>query len=248
MSAVGVIAMSLSLAVSVSLTPALVRARLRTLPRVVRGGSPVSSRMTFVQRSLAMTAASAPGARRRTAALHRRSVVEFVDVLAADLAVGRPMHLAVLAAADESAPSTSLLAEVASAAAAHADVAGALDSASRADGAEALARVAVCWRVAERHGASLSAALVRVADGLRADDDVRREVRTQLSGPRATVRLLAALPFVGLLMGGALDAHPLATAFGTWPGRVCVVVGALLCTTGLLWVERLASAVERGSA
>ena len=60
------------------------------------------------------------------------------------------------------------------------------------------------------------------------------------AGPRATARLLAGLPFLGLIMAAVLGADPLAFLFGTLPGLACLLAGVGLNATGALWTHRLA--------
>ena len=70
--------------------------------------------------------------------------------------------------------------------------------------------LATAWLVCETTGGRLAAPVARLAGGWRDEEQVRREVRAQLAGPRATAVLLAGLPLVGLAMGTALGADPVA--------------------------------------
>jgi len=108
-----------------------------------------------------------------------------------------------------------------------------------------LRALAVCWRVAEHHGTGLATAVAQITASLRAEEEHRRRLAAELAGPRATARLLALLPLVGIAMGQALDADPLRMLVGTTWGRLALVAGIALEVCGAWWVSRIASEVER---
>jgi tight adherence protein B len=85
----------------------------------------------------------------------------------------------------------------------------------------------------------------QVAASARAAEDVRVELEGQLAGPRATARVLAALPLVGLGLGIMLGSDPLSWLLTTVPGRLCFGTGAVLTTVGMWWTSRIALSVER---
>lgn len=119
------------------------------------------------------------------------------------------------------------------------DVPQALREAAREPGADGLAGVSACWRVAVDSGAGLAAGLDRLEAALRAERDQREDVRTQLAGARSTIGLLALLPVVGLAMGWALGADPLRVLLHTPAGLMCLLVGGLLEAAGLWWAARI---------
>ena len=136
---------------------------------------------------------------------------------------------------------------------------GAVAAAARspgADPAEALARVAgahgcallgdlaAAWRVAAETGAPLAGVAARLAASARAEEAVRRELAAQLAGPRATALLLTGLPVVGLLLGAALGADPMAFLLGTAAGRCCLLAGVALVAAGTAWTEAIVSRAE----
>lgn len=99
--------------------------------------------------------------------------------------------------------------------------------------------LAGAWEAAGLSGAPLSDSLARLAealDGLRRLAD-RRDVL--LSGPRATVRLVAALPVLALLLGILLGFDPLPVLFGPI-GGISAVAGAGLLWAGIVWARALA--------
>ncbi|MBG6092429.1 type II secretion system F family protein [Actinomadura viridis] len=114
----------------------------------------------------------------------------------------------------------------------------------REDGAEGLRLLAACWRIGAERGGALATVLDGLATALRDEEAQRQEIATQLAGPRATARLLAGLPLLGLGMAAALGANPLAFLFGTLPGLGCLSAGVGLDLAGLWWTRRLAHAAE----
>ncbi|MFI0354410.1 type II secretion system F family protein [Actinomadura sp. 9N407] len=112
-------------------------------------------------------------------------------------------------------------------------------------GAEGLRLLAACWRIGAERGGTLATVLDGLVAALRDEEAQRQEIATQLAGPRATARLLAGLPLLGLGMAVALGADPLAFLFGTLPGLGCLLSGIGLNVAGLWWTRRLAhSAAE----
>jgi tight adherence protein B len=50
---------------------------------------------------------------------------------------------------------------------------------------------------------------------------------------------------LGVLLGAAMQAHPLDVLLGTPSGRLLCLVGVALDAAGLLWTRRLTSRAER---
>lgn len=182
------------------------------------------------------------GARRRKRAQHRAAeVLELCDALSAELRSGLPAPVA-LARACGPWPQ---LTPVVAASQVGGDVSAVLGALSASEGASGLRALAAAWRVAGQSGASLAVVLDRVAEGLRSEDAARREVNAALGPPRATGRMLAVLPVFGVGLAISMGADPLHFLFGTLPGLGCLVAGVSLALAGLLWVDWLASVVER---
>lgn len=99
--------------------------------------------------------------------------------------------------------------------------------------------VAAAWSLAEDVGAPLADVLDQLSAGLRSEADVDAEVEASLAAPRATARLLAALPVAGLGLGELIGAHPLQVLVGTPVGRLSAVCGVVLALVGHLWSRRL---------
>ena len=179
---------------------------------------------------------------RRTVRRQRAAVLEAVEVLAAELRSGRSSDQALRSASGV----LSALVPVAAVSRMGGDVPSAL-RAVRVPGTESLSRLAVAWAVAGGSGAGLAGALERIAHGLRAEERLRQEVATALAAPRATARMLACLPLLGLGLGASTGADPFGFLFATPIGLSCLVVGSTLAGLGLLWVERLARRAEEAS-
>jgi len=103
------------------------------------------------------------------------------------------------------------------------------------------------WRMSEQTGAPLAEVLDRLAVGLRQEAEVDAEVEASLAAPRATARLLAGLPLVGIALGELIGARPVAVLLGTPVGRVCGLCGVLLAVAGQLWSRRLVDRVARSA-
>jgi tight adherence protein B len=112
-------------------------------------------------------------------------------------------------------------------------------------GCDGLRLLAGCWRIGVDRGAMLAAVIEGLSEALRDEQSHREEITLQLAGPRATARLLAVLPALGLGMAAALGARPLPFLFGTLPGAVCLALGLGLDALGLWWTARLATAAEQ---
>ncbi|MRJ75361.1 type II secretion system protein [Aeromicrobium sp. SMF47] len=182
------------------------------------------------------------GASRRHELVRRRraEVAEVLGLLAAELRAGLlPVRTLSGLAAD-----FDFLAPAARAADLGADVPAALREASAATGREALLEVAAAWHVAERSGAPLAMVLGRLEDAVRDRREVEREVQAGAGPARATGRLMAVLPVVGLGLGSGMGGDPVAVLTTTWVGVGCLAAGCALACLGVAWVERIASAAE----
>jgi tight adherence protein B len=123
------------------------------------------------------------------------------------------------------------------------DVPAALTVAARLPGAAGLGRLAACWQVSATTGAPLGALADRVTLALRDAETHRHDIAAQLAGPRATARLLAVLPLLGILMGAGLGMHPLSFLTGGPPGLACLTAGVALDGLGVWWIRRMAARV-----
>ncbi|HZC27057.1 MAG TPA: type II secretion system F family protein [Actinopolymorphaceae bacterium] len=179
-----------------------------------------------------------PRERRRAAAR------EACEIIAAELRAGRHPDRALEAAA-------AVFADLAPAVAVSrmgGDVSAALRAVPQIHaGAEDLSRLAVAWTVAETSGAGLAALVDRTASGLREEEAVRREVAAQLAGPRASARMLAGLPLLGVGLGMGVGTDPIGFLLHSPSGWACLGSASTLAAAGLAWVERLARRAESAS-
>lgn len=177
----------------------------------------------------------------------RAAVLELCVALAAEVRVGRAPVEALRRGVDAlPASSGEILEPVVLTAERGGDVPAALRAASAWPGCRGLGWLAACWQVGIESGAGLADAVDRLAGALRAEQRGRREVAAQLAAPRATARLLAVLPVIGLALATGLGQHPLAFLFGSPSGAACLVVGLGIDLLGVLWTARLARAAEPG--
>jgi len=209
--------------------------------------------IAFAMAAAAVTAVSARAQRRRRETSTRAGVIEMLRAFAAELRSGRATSSAFHAAAEASAePLRTLLRPAADIAlrgdpdeltAAVEDVAAASPVGGRA--LDGLNRLVACWRVSATSGAMLAPAIDRVADALHDEIELARALATSLAGPRATMRLLAALPLAGLLLGSAIGARPVAFLLGSPGGLGCLFAAAIFDLAGIMWGRRIASRALR---
>jgi tight adherence protein B len=177
---------------------------------------------------------------RATVVRRRAEVAELVGLMAAELRAGvLPQHMVAGLAGD-----FPVLDAAARAADLGGDVVGALREASTAAGREVLRDVAGAWWVSDRSGAPLASVVERLEQSARADREIAREVESGVAPARATARLMAALPAVGLLLGAGMGGDPIAVLTGTWVGVACLAAGCGLACAGVAWIERIATAAS----
>lgn len=174
--------------------------------------------------------------RRRNAAAAEREVVRSCQLLAGLLRAGL-VPAAALATAAVEAP---MLSAAAAVQVLGGSVPDTLRVLGRAPGHGGLGELANAWGVAIRTGASLTVTLDGLAERLAATAEIRHTVDAELAAPRATGRLLGALPVAGVVLGFAVGGDPVAYLTGSLTGQACLVVGAALACAGLVWTELLA--------
>lgn len=177
----------------------------------------------------------------------QETIVELCGGLAAELRAGRPPLTALqLAAESLDQNGRDLLGGVVTAAERGGNVPAAMRTIATRPGCRGMAWLAACWQVGVESGAGLAEAIERLAAALRAEERNRHEVRAQLAAPRATARLLAVLPVIGIVMATGLGQHPVQFLIGSPYGIVCLVAGIGVDVLGVVWTSRLARAAEPG--
>lgn len=99
----------------------------------------------------------------------------------------------------------------------------------------ALAATLAACRLSHEVGAPLAQVLDRCAEGITEAAHARDARRVAMAGPRATARVLAWLPLVGLALGAAIGARPLDVLLdGSW-GSAALLAGLGLVVVGRRW-------------
>ena len=116
------------------------------------------------------------------------------------------------------------------------------------DGAEhpAALRLAACWRVTERTGAPLVEVVQRLAAAERDMDEARVHMHSALAGPRATARMLALLPVIGVGLGFVMGVNPLGWFLSTMWGMTVLAMGFVLVGLGVWWTNRIVARAASG--
>lgn len=109
-------------------------------------------------------------------------------------------------------------------------------------GSPAWRLLAVAWRLAETSGAPLAPALERIGAALRELERLEQRRAVLLAGPRATIRLVTALPPLALLLGAALGFDPLPVLLSP-VGLMLITAGGALLAAGAAWGRRLQRSV-----
>ena len=177
--------------------------------------------------------------RRRTA--QRASTREAMAEVVADMRAGQPPARALERALGDRDMAPRTLAAVRLGG----DIAEALRQDALTSTQPMLAGAGACWSVAATQGAGLADALDRLVLQDRRAEEVRRQLEAHLAAPRATARMLALLPVLGLGLGLAVGGDPLGWLLGTPLGWACLTVGLLLVGVGLAWAGRISARTER---
>lgn len=95
--------------------------------------------------------------------------------------------------------------------------------------------LAAAWTVAERAGAPLAASLHDLSEALRDEAQSLRDLDAALAGPKASARLVTALPVVAIGFGLLLGFDTAGILLGNPAGLACLVVGSALLWAGARW-------------
>ena len=100
------------------------------------------------------------------------------------------------------------------------------------------------WRLSEETGAAASHTTAAAAAAIRARTAARERTESALAGPRASMRLLTALPLGGPLVGLLLGVTP-ADLYGSVPAQGAAAVGLVLTVLGWAWARRTIGRARR---
>ena len=173
--------------------------------------------------------------RGRATAARLAEIAHAVGLLESELQAGTLPAAALAAAAGQSPRLAYALVPAADAALRGGDAVGLLTG----SGDDDLRRLGVAWQVGEATGMPLADVLATLGSDLRSAAEQRRAVSVAVAGPQASAALLCLLPLLGVGLGIAMGARPLALLFGTPAGQLLTCVGLLLDAAGVLWVRRI---------
>ena len=182
--------------------------------------------------------AGRPGAELRAGRLPRDALARAVD--SAGLGVVAREGSAARSGLGRAQIAAELLRPVGTAAQVDGDVPAVLRRQALLPGAAVLGWLAACWTVSEQRGAGLADAAERIARSAQIEREHRAETAAELSAARATGRLLAVLPLVGIGLGHAMGADVLGVLLGGTLGAVLMTAAVVLLATGVAWVDALA--------
>lgn len=102
-----------------------------------------------------------------------------------------------------------------------------------------------CWYLGFNAGSGLAMSISRLAHSLREAQETRIQLEAELAGPRATAKMLAFLPVIGIGLGYLLGAEPLSWLLSSLLGWATLVTGITLTGLGMWWTSSIAAKVER---
>ncbi|MEV5570492.1 type II secretion system F family protein [Spirillospora sp. NPDC052269] len=176
--------------------------------------------------------------KRRAPARWRATVIELCEGMAAELTTGSTPEEAFSTTASVLSSS---MARALRAPPRHDPIRHLEHLAATRPGAESLRLLAATWRLGAERGGTLATVLDGLAAALRDEESQRQEISVHLAAPRATARLLAVLPVLGLAMATALGTNPLPFLLTTLPGLACLTTALALDAIGLWWTHHLAT-------
>jgi tight adherence protein B len=97
-----------------------------------------------------------------------------------------------------------------------------------------------CWAIARVSGAPLGPALEALAEALGDISRTQRQITAALAGPKATMRLVMALPVIGIIGGELGGQSSLAFLVGTGLGASLFALGAAMMLGAWWWLRLLA--------
>ncbi|PIE21032.1 MAG: hypothetical protein CSA64_03950 [Arachnia propionica] len=124
------------------------------------------------------------------------------------------------------------------------DPAQALQQLAESPGRAKFRDIAAAWQVCHHTGAPVASVLWQVSQRLREDRQRAALVEAELATARASGRVMAFLPFLGLALGVFAGADPVSFLLDSVVGHALLAAAAVLTSIGLVWTERLAQAAK----
>lgn len=97
-----------------------------------------------------------------------------------------------------------------------------------------------CWAIARVSGAPIGPALAALAEALDDISRTKRQISAALAGPKATMRLVMALPIVGVIGGEIGGQSSVAFLFGSGLGASVLALGVAMMVGAWWWLRLLA--------
>ncbi|MBT1173567.1 hypothetical protein JS528_09490 [Bifidobacterium sp. MA2] len=105
--------------------------------------------------------------------------------------------------------------------------------------------LAAACRLSERLGCAISPCLEAVGVNHRRESKANDLKRQAFAGPKATIKLLSAMPVLTIVAGELMGASSFHFLITTIPGWVCLALGAVWYGAGMLWTSRMLAAFGR---
>lgn len=115
---------------------------------------------------------------------------------------------------------------------------------SEEDIARAARQIAATCALSERLGCKISSCLQAAAEAYQRERNMRNLKQEAFAMPKATIRLLSALPAVTVALGELMGSRPLRFLFGSAQGLLCLLVGLIWYGFGLLWTRHMLNEFE----
>lgn len=100
-------------------------------------------------------------------------------------------------------------------------------------------RLAVCWGLAQSHGLAIATLMRAAHHDIVERERFRARVDAGLAGARTTAAVLAGMPVLGIALGQAIGADPMAFLLSGGAGGALLVIGITLSCLGLIWSDRI---------
>lgn len=115
---------------------------------------------------------------------------------------------------------------------------------SEEDIARAARQIAAACALSERLGCKISSYLQAAAEAYQREHKMRNLKQEAFAMPKATIRLLSALPVVTVALGELMGSRPLGFLFGSAQGLLCLLIGLIWYGFGLLWTRHMLNEFE----